>query len=459
METHGFCGGSASIPLGDPTQLHDLCQDTVACMSRLHRVYGSIVGYPKGSELTVFAFGPQANHDIYSDPGTFHVYGPPGPRNSAQRRFGLGLFGLNGLKQQQHRRLLMPAVSKHVVEASAPSMLHEIRSFLAGWRLGQTIDLYAAMKELSLRIAGKLLFGLEDFTIAHTVAAAFQDWLDDYVRVLFALTLPVDLPARQYQQWLAAGERFEVHLRHMLQQRQQTLTDRQYDLMALLLRARANNQITEAEVIGEMQTLFNAAYQTTAAGLTWTMLLLTQHPDILTAVLEESPQTALLDRVIRESLRILPPVVFVIRRAVRPACIAGHLIPEGTVVILSLYVTHHQAEIYPEPERFWPDRWLRQKVSPYAYVPFGAGPRMCMGTAFSMQLFHLTVPAVIHAFRLGIVPGSRVDRHASLTMGVDGPLPATLYPRDSWLGTAVPLQGNIHEMVHLPTPAVPGKVA
>src|SRR5262245_44489816 len=300
-----------AIPEGAAEHLHDLCFDTVGCMNRLHRLYGPIVGYRKGSERTVFAFGPEANESVYGDPATFYIYGPPGPKNSAQRRFGLGLFGLNGPKQQQHRRLFLPALRKPSVEASAPVMRQQVEHFLAGWRPGQTIDLYGSMKDLSLQIAGKLLFGLDDLSSARAVAAAFQDWLDDYIRVLFALTLPVELPPGRYQEWLGAGQRLEVHLRDLLRQRRATFAEGQGDLLGLLLQAEAAGAISEAEVIGEMQTLLNASYQTTATALTWTLLLLTQHPDVLRAILDEQErpnvgptrpgQTTLLERVIRES--------------------------------------------------------------------------------------------------------------------------------------------------------------
>ncbi len=108
---------------------------------------------------------------------------------------------------------------------------------LAGWRTGQQLDLAAAMKKLGLQIAGRLLFGLEDFSDATEVAEAFQEWLDDYVRINFAQTLPLDLSASQYKDWPAAGERLEVLLRNLIRKRRATLSDDQRDVMAFLLRA------------------------------------------------------------------------------------------------------------------------------------------------------------------------------------------------------------------------------
>lgn len=163
--------------------------------------------------------------------------GPPGPKNSVQRGFGLGLFGLSGAKQVQHRRLLLPAMSKPATEGFARPMRWVIDETLAGWRTGQQLDLAAAMKKLGLQIAGRLLFGLEDFSDATEVAEAFQEWLDDYVRINFAQTLPLDLSASQYKDWPAAGERLEVLLRNLIRKRRATLSDDQRDVMAFLLRA------------------------------------------------------------------------------------------------------------------------------------------------------------------------------------------------------------------------------
>lgn len=451
----------AGIPIGSPSLLHDICADSVGCLTRLHRQYGLLVAFPKGSDLTVFGFGPEANYAVFSEPRLYHMVGPPGPRGSSQRRFQQGLFGLNGAQHLQHRRLFMPALSKDAVRGQAGLMTSLLERSLSSWRVGQSLDLYGAMKKLSLDIAGKLLFGLDEIPQAEELAATFQEWLDCHISCWFAMTLPIEAPAGTYERMLETAQQLEAHFRRLIEQRQRHLGESDGDLLALLLRARRDGRIADAEVIGEMQTLLNASYQTTASALTWSLLLLAQHPRVLASLMEQPQPLAgegsLLDRVIKESLRILPPVVFTTRRVVQAVSLAGRRLPEGIFVNVSFYVTHHLAEIFPEPERFLPDRWLGLSVSPYAYLPFATGPRMCQGAVFSLQLFQIVIPAILRRFRLALRPGTRVDRHSGLTLGVRGSLPVTLLSPESRPG-AVPLTGNILEMVHFP-PDIPERVA
>src|SRR5262245_57062907 len=110
-----FTTGPSVIPKGSLTHLQDIGADSVGCQRRLQQHCFPLVAYDNGGEQTVFAFGEEANQAIFTDTDTYHVYGPPGPRNSSHRRFLNGLFGLNGAKHLEHRRLLMPNLRKDVV--------------------------------------------------------------------------------------------------------------------------------------------------------------------------------------------------------------------------------------------------------------------------------------------------------------------------------------------------------
>jgi cytochrome P450 len=169
-------------------------------------------------------------------------------------------------------------------------------------------------------------------------------------------------------------------------------------------------------------------------------------------------QFPLLDRVIKESMRVLPPVVYAPRIAMQPAELGPSRVSRGTLVVTSHYVTHHLADIYPEPDRFLPDRWLNAAPSPYAYLPFGAGPRMCIGAPFVLQMLKVAVPLLIQRFRLAVVPGVRIDRKSDITLSPRGGIPVAIRRQDHRFGTS-PVQGNIHDILHLPLSGAPATAA
>lgn len=451
-----------TIPTGAPSLVEDICTDSVGALARVFDRAGPLVAFPKGDDLTVCAFTPEANRAVFCDPSLYYIAGPPGPRGSSQRRFQRGMFGLNGAQHLAHRRLLMPALKKETVISVAAGMGRIVETTLDRWQPGQTIDLFGAMKELSLDIAAKLLFGMDEFPAKRELAETFQAWLDDYIACYFEMVLPAKSPAGSYERMLAGAVELEARFRTLIEQRQASLAEGDGDVLALLLHAHRAGHIQEDEVIAEVQAILNASYQTTASAMTWTLLLLAQHPEIAGRLYDSldvggAEMCALLDGVIKESMRILPPVVFTLRQMTRRADFLGRSMPAGTFVIVSYYVTHHMPDIFPDPERFVPDRWLGRSVSPYAYLPFSAGPRMCMGTAFSLQLFQIAIPAIMRRFRLALSPNTVVNRHSNLTLGVHGTLPVTLIPQDGRF-SAVPLVGDIHEMVRFPR-AEPVRIA
>ena len=437
---------------GVPASLRNIGTDTVGCMTRLHREYGDCVTFPGGSSITLFAFHPAHNHAVFGRPDEFYIIGPPGPRKSAQRRFGNGLFGLNGPPHQRHRRMLMPAMQKSAVESYQPALVGLVRDRLAKWVPGGTIDLYREMKDLSLEVTGRILFGLDSFGTARDVARVFQGWVEDYSAVLFAHLLPCDTPPDAYDRLLSVGEQLDGMFRRLAAERRAALAPGQHDMLAGLLRAVDAGAFTDDELIGEMHTLVNAAYQTTASALTWTLFLLAQHPDAARGVLAEVTGTGPagpLDRGIKEALRMFPPVVYTARRANHAMPFADGWVPGGAYVISSFYVTHRRPEVFPEPNVFRPDRWIGFTPTAYEYLPYGAGARMCMGASFAGQMIRGVVAAVFRRFRLAVVPGTRVDRNSTLTLGVRGGLPVEVHTQDGQFAAAA-VTGNIHEMVTLP---------
>jgi cytochrome P450 len=449
--------------LGRPEDVHDFLHDPVGCMCRLHRAYGPLAVFGRGEQRFVFAFGPHHNRRLFTDLNTFHIVSRfPGPRRSAQRRFGRGLFSMNGDEHRHFRRLLMPPFRNDALDGYHAPLADLVAGLLRDWQPGQTLDLMQQMKELTLRVTAHVLFGVEDLALAHAIAELFEEWLDLNHVVSFSAQLPVEAPPGCYPALLDVAERLE-HQLQALAACKRRLGAAGDDVLALMLRARAAGQMDEEELIGQTITVFNAAFHTTTSALTWALFLLAQHPAVMQpldrelhdAVAGQVPtpdelgRLALLDRVVKESLRLMPSVVYLPRITSRPTVLGPYELPAGTMVLASPYVSHHLAEVFPQPQRFDPDRWLAGPPVPWGYIPFGGGSRMCLGAPFATLLVKLTLAVVLSRFRLEVVPGACIERHGTLSLGARHGVPVRLHAPDRAFA-ASPVSGNIHEMVELP---------
>jgi cytochrome P450 len=210
--------------------------------------------------------------------------------------------------------------------------------------------------------------------------------------------------------------------------------------------------------------MFGAAHLTSAHTLTWTLLLLAQHPEVmreLHAELEsrlggQPPRPddldglTVLDRVLRESMRILPASSYSQRIAAEPVELGPFQLSPGSVVIFSQLITHHMPDLYPDPEQFRPDRWLTISPSPYAYLPFGAGPRMCIGAALGMMQLKISLCTILQRFKVSSVANSSVNARVMSTMLFpDGRVPMRIERQDGRFSSHA-IGGNIHRLVSLP---------
>jgi cytochrome P450 len=457
---------------GRPEDVRDFLHDPVGCMSRVNRSYGNLAAFTRGTQPVLFAFGPTYNRCLFGDLDTFHIVSRfPGPKRSAQRRFGRGLFSMNGEEHRTYRRLLTPPFRREVLEAYHAPLAGIVTELIGAWQPGQTIDLMGQMKELTLRVTARVLFGVEDLTLAHAIEGLFEEWLDLNHVVSFSAQLPVEAPPGSYEALLDVAKRLEDRLRALAACKRR-LGTAGGDVLALMLRACDAGLMGEEELLGQTITVFNAAYHTTTYALTWALFLLAQHADVmhrLDAELrgvpgerppmpEELIRLGLLDRAIKESLRLLPSVVYLPRITSRAAMLGPYSLPAGTLVLASPYVSHHLPEVFPNPERFDPDRWLAGPPAPWGYIPFGAGARLCLGAPFATLLIKLGLLLILRRFRLQVVPGATIERHGTLSLGARHGVPVRLHPPDRAF-TASPVSGSIHEMVELPAALPPARAA
>jgi cytochrome P450 len=244
--------------------------------------------------------------------------------------------------------------------------------------------------------------------------------------------------------------------------------------LSLLLRAYDDDGLgmTDAELIGQAAILYGAAHLTTTNSLSWTLFLLAQHPAAMRELhaeleplggdppsLEALEGLPVLSRVVDESLRVLTPSAYSQRLTVEPAQLGPLKLGRGTLVVFSQYITHHRPDLFEEPDRFLPQRWLSIKPSPYAYLPFGAGPRMCLGATLAITTIKLALATILGRYRLTVQPGARIDGQVLSTMLTPTSGMPMLVSQADGRYEASGVTGNIHTLVKLDAAAAPRRQA
>jgi cytochrome P450 len=428
---------------------------------------GHVVPLPQRERLHVIALGPEYNHLVLGDPDRFRTTGQGigGPRGSAQRRLRYGLTRSQRGRHQRQREFLMPPFQRKAVEGYTEKMVAITDKLLAQWTPGGRVDLWQEMRKLTLEIASDILFAREDPARSHALGEMIGEWLSRSFSTGVWLFM-ADLPGTPYRALLRRAEAIEREVQAMLDEKRAAGATGS-DVVSMLVAANRDGNLwmTDEDLIGQAAIAFGASYETTANAMTWTLFLLAQHPAAAHALLDEvdatlggAPPTVdalarmpLLEASVKEALRILPPVPYTIRVARRRMPLGPFEVRRGDRVILSHYVTHHLPELYEQPERFLPQRWLTLKRGPYEYLPFSAGPRLCIGYSFAMQALKLSTAMILQRFRLAVVPGARIDRRVQVTLSPAHGLPVTVHAQDRRF-EAAPVRGNVREMVELQAP-------
>lgn len=435
-------------------------------MRRLYETYGGVATLARGTADYVFTFTPEYSRHVINDTSTFFNMDGASmpvrvPEGSALARLFTGLIQMNGPRHRQQRRLIVPALHRARVAAYADAIVAQTERHLGTWRPGQVRDVLREMRALTLAIAVDTLLGLDPARGGRDVHRLLERWIA-LVFSVPALLLPVPLPGLPYHRLLALSTRLEAEIRALIAHKR-AAADHD-DVLSMLLRAHDETGacLTDDELVGQTNFLFMAGHATTTSALSWTLFLLSQHPDVAAGVADELdralagrlptvddlPELPLLEAVIKESMRLLPPVLWWSRVSTAPCTLGPYAVAEGAHVVYSAFITHRLPACYPEPERFLPERWRTCEPGPFEYIPFSAGPRMCLGATFAMVEMKLVLATLLSRFRLAPLPGSRVD-HGGLMLSTPRPgLPMRVYRQDRSL-VRVPVRGSIHRVVDL----------
>jgi cytochrome P450 len=342
-------------------------------------------------------------------------------------------------------------------------VLDVAREMLADWQPGQIRDLNADMTQYMLRLTSRILFGVDVAELALRIGELTERWVHWNHRIGPAALSSNPTLTAHYDDLLQSAEDLEAAIKELIRLRRAGKLG--FDVLSLLLRAHdAEGGISDDQLIGHIALLFGAAHLTSAHTLTWALFLLAQHPEVMGELHEElqsvlggaSPAPAQLDqlpvleRVLRESMRVLPASAYSQRMTAAPVELGPFRLSPGQMVIFSQFITHHLPSLYEQPERFVPDRWKTITPSPYAYLPFGAGPRMCIGAALGSMQLKISLASILSRFKVCAVPHAQVNGRVQSTMLFPiGRVPVHVQPQDGRF-SAAPVGGNIHTLVDLP---------
>lgn len=411
------------------------------------REYGDVVRLPVGPERVLLVNHPrhiqrvlQDNHRNYRLTRFYRHLRPV---------FGEGVFAAEGARWRHQRGVLQPAFQRERLEALAPAMTEGAAEMIARWRTRPRpeapLDVAAEMSRLTLDIVARALFGMPLGARAPEAAEA--------VRVLLETSVARTTDLTPLGRWWpgARNRRFNEALRLMrglvgdiLRRRRAAGTPRA-DLLSLLLDDRAAGGTDETRLRDEVMTMLVSGNATTANALTWTWYLLARHPRAEAAVRAELAH-ALGSRMpgardlaalsytrmaLGETLRLYPPTWRLARTAAAADEIGGCTVPAGTIVVFSPYLVHRHPAFWDSPEAFDPGRFAPGAASgrpPFAYIPFGGGPRACLGSRFALMEMQLVVATVMQAFRLRLPPGHTAEIEPVATLRPRPGLPMWLEP-------------------------------
>ena len=461
-------------------------QDCIGYSNQLFKTYGNVVSlaasggtnvYSADADCpgTILAYGPEIirqvtnQHHIYHKrplSGTLYRQRDKSKRTQPLNNFGVGLFGVNEEAHLQQRKLMMPAFHKNKVESYCDEMITMTQSEIDNLSTDQPCEISKLMQRLTLRIATKTLFGEDINAVDSTAAEVLQEVLNCQ-RASSIKLFPFDVPGLVFHRYLNLLAQYETKIKKIIaEKRAKGANDN--DVLSMLIQARdeeSGHPLSEEELIAHTGVIFVAGHETTANALTWTIFLLSQHPhvtgdlvDELDNVLHGQPprieqldQLPLLDRVIKESMRVLTSVPWNGRVTSETTELGGYEIPKGTEVFVSIYHTHHMPEIYQDPEAFKPERWETINPSIYEYNPFSAGPRLCLGAAFAMMEIKIVLAMLLQSFRWEYIASQKIERAGVISIKPKYGLSMMVRPQDREFNQGVGnVEGNIRETVKLP---------
>jgi cytochrome P450 len=409
----------------------------------LTRNYGDLVHFTMGGENVFLINHPDLIKDVlilnshkFAKGGTARI----------RRLFGEGLLTSDGEEHRRQRALLQPSFHRQKIQTFGDLIAGCTEEMMARWEPGSRINVYTEMRELALVIAARVLFSSD---VRHE-AAELAGALDTAGRLLDAAQNPfadflLRLPGRRRRLEHARG-RLRDSVEAIIARRRAAASRPDDVLTVLLAEQESAGELTDEQIRDQCLTLLVAGHETSANALAWTWFLLGTNPEARFRLHEEVdrfprphrfvaadyPALKFVEQSFSEAMRLYPPAWVLDRRAIEPHVLGGFAVPAGSIIMISPFVLHRDPRFYRDPEAFVPERWkLEEQASrpKFSYLPFGAGPRSCIGEGLAWMEGVLIVAAVARRFDLQLDPGHRVEMLPTIVLRQKGGVVATVIER------------------------------
>ncbi len=426
-------------------------KDVLAAMRRYVAEYPDLVELRMGPKRLLMLHHPDLVREVLVKRAAEFPKAAPF-RATLGKALGNGLVPSDGKFHAGQRKMMQSLFHHKRMEAYSRVMVDYTLDLLKEWWRNPNRDIHEDMMRLTMFIVSKTLFNADRRTMAKDAQRAAdaissnQTWMEKEFWLGFKI--PLWVPTQGNRAFKKNNQILEDILMPIIEERMRTSIDHN-DLLTTLLEARDENgrPMPKQQVFDEVNNLFSAGHETTANTLTWTFYLLGKHPEIQELLMAEidqaldgrSPKLADLERlpycemVLKESLRLYPAVWSLAYREVRrDTTIGDYQVKKGTWMVVSPYSLHRQEAYYPDPEQFNPERFHPSKagsIPRYANLPFGAGPRVCIGAQFAMIEAQLILIQLFQHFKIELEPNQVIKPKALITIAPENGLKIKVTPR------------------------------
>ncbi len=360
-------------------------------------------------------------------------------KDSIQRRvlsagLGDGLLSAEGDQWRTQRRILAPVFARKTIMDFAPAMLEAAQALTARWRCkdGETIDIAAEASRLTLDVLERTIFSDGFGRDAEEIRDAMGVYFNTIGKIdpLDLVGLPPSIPRISHLRVRSTLRLFETAIDQIIELRRrranENSVDAANDILTLLLAALdpdTGERMSEAEVRSNILTFIAAGHETTANTITWSLFLLSQSAEWRERVAAEAcreldgPVAGLADRLVEtraaidEAIRLYPPIAAMSRVAMGEDTLNAMQVKRGTMIVIAPYVLHRHQLYWRDPDGFDPSRFLgkaKNEIDRFCYIPFGAGARTCIGSAFALQEATLVLATIMKNFDLKLAPNKQV---------------------------------------------------